>query len=737
MACGTGKTFTSLRIAEAHDAKRILFIAPSIALVGQARREYVRQSQSELDTLIVCSDTSAGRNSEDRGGNSLTDLLQLEAMVTEDPKIKERTTRALYGERKALSIRAEHLDAKSSAYDRAQALSRLDRAANSNTAELLCNVGIFSEGVDVPSLDAVIFLEPRKRQIDVVQAVGRVMRKAPGKKMGYVIVPVVIPEGKNALDALAKGTPGYKTVGAVLRALQSHDGRLRPDIARFVLLATPKTGAEEEPEDWSARRDTRDKGEPYHKETQQDDNAGNSGDKQEETLSADMFNLSPFQEGIFARLVDASGLGSQGKINADEIEYSVQFAARRFIEGGYAPLLAAALNEPYDNTAEEAARTKQTQSVCTVAALLIINGCLLHKRLCGIKSEHLGNLRGLEGLGAQSNLSEQLIGDWETILKHDYKPVFESALDVLLALPDEEEANNGLYRLIQCANSVADSLSDLGYDHAGPLYHRVLGSAESDGAFYTKNVSALLLARLALSGNDIDRNNPDTIKQFRVIDPACGTGTLLMAALKTIKDQAPKGTDQRQLHRDLVEHSLVGLDINRQATQLAASNLTLGAPDVDYQRMNIYTMPHGMIGQNVRCGSLELLARDDDSLFEQEFQSVLAAGGEQIDGRAEESVDTDGQFDMVIMNPPFSNNVKRGVKHGQSGKKELGRREQFIKSEIQTLMGQQAANCINSNSVSTFFTPLADMLLNNGKGTLAKVMPVTACVGSSGVDERK
>ena len=52
-----------------------------------------------------------------------------------------------------------------------------------------------SEGVDVPSLDAVLFLTPRNSQVDVVQSVGRVMRKAPNKELGYVILPVVIPAG--------------------------------------------------------------------------------------------------------------------------------------------------------------------------------------------------------------------------------------------------------------------------------------------------------------------------------------------------------------------------------------------------------------------------------------------------------------------------------------------------------------------------------------------------------------
>ena len=164
---------------------------------------------------------------------------------------------------------------------------------------------------------------------------------------------------------------------------------------------------------------------------------------------------------------------------------------------------------------------------------------------------------------------------------------------------------------------VADSLSELGYDHAGPLYHRILGSAKSDGAFYTNNVSALMLARLALSEDFADWSDPEAIARLRIMDPACGTGTLLMAAMQTIKARArvsratgtPPPPEQSVLHRRLVEDVLCGLDINRHAIQFAATNLTLGAPTVDYRRMNLFTLRHGpQPDGGVEAGSLEILA---------------------------------------------------------------------------------------------------------------------------------
>ena len=87
---------------------------------------------------------------------------------------------------------------------------------------ILFNVRCLSEGVDVPSLDAVIFLSPRKSQVDIVQTVGRVMRKAPGKKRGYVIIPLVVADDKSPEEVLERNKE-FSTVWQVLTALKSID----------------------------------------------------------------------------------------------------------------------------------------------------------------------------------------------------------------------------------------------------------------------------------------------------------------------------------------------------------------------------------------------------------------------------------------------------------------------------------------------------------------------------------
>lgn len=124
----------------------------------------------------------------------------------------------------ALLCEAQHIDGGMNASEKESKLAWLKADTPENTCRILSNVRCLSEGVDVPALDAVLFLTPRNSQIDVVQSVGRVMRNASGKKRGYVILPVVIPSGVAPHEALDDNVT-YKVVWQVLQALRSHDDR--------------------------------------------------------------------------------------------------------------------------------------------------------------------------------------------------------------------------------------------------------------------------------------------------------------------------------------------------------------------------------------------------------------------------------------------------------------------------------------------------------------------------------
>lgn len=117
-----------------------------------------------------------------------------------------------------------HIDGSMDATEKANRLEWLRAPVEDNHCKILFNVRCLSEGVDVPSLDAVLFLSPRKSMVDVVQTVGRVMRTSKGtnKERGYVIIPVVTPAGVPA-DAVLDNNKDFDTVWQVLRALKSID----------------------------------------------------------------------------------------------------------------------------------------------------------------------------------------------------------------------------------------------------------------------------------------------------------------------------------------------------------------------------------------------------------------------------------------------------------------------------------------------------------------------------------
>ena len=118
--------------------------------------------------------------------------------------------------------KAEHVDGTMNATEKEAKLTWLKSEPADNHCHILSNVRCLSEGVDVPALDAVLFLTPRNSQVDVVQSVGRVMRNAPGKTRGYVILPVVVPAGVEPDKAL-NNNEAFSVVWKVLQALRSHD----------------------------------------------------------------------------------------------------------------------------------------------------------------------------------------------------------------------------------------------------------------------------------------------------------------------------------------------------------------------------------------------------------------------------------------------------------------------------------------------------------------------------------
>ncbi len=126
---------------------------------------------------------------------------------------------------KNLEIKIDHIDGTMNCKERLEKLENLNQF-KPNTCKVLSNARCLSEGVDVPALDSVIFFDGKSAMVDIIQAVGRVMRKAKNKKRGYIILPIALTESEiKNLDEAVKNT-NFKNIWKVLKALRSHDTSL-------------------------------------------------------------------------------------------------------------------------------------------------------------------------------------------------------------------------------------------------------------------------------------------------------------------------------------------------------------------------------------------------------------------------------------------------------------------------------------------------------------------------------
>ena len=606
---------------------------------------------------------------------------------------------------KAMTIDAQHLDGTSSAVARHTALNWLSDGSASSP-RLITNAQLFTEGVDVPALNAIAFLDPRKSKIDTVQAVGRVMRKDrdnPDKIYGYIIVPVIVPPGSNLLETLKTDKARFQSLGNVMRALRSHDERFDTDLHLVLGQVVPATGGGGviPPEEVEIQQSLLD----------------------EETKQA-----------IFAQLTKDTGIGNAGKNTADDITIAINRAAAILQDKGATQLIAKTIGTPADNALES----------CKTAALLIANACIMHKRLD--ETGNLGELEKIETANTAANPPETLHHAWLTILEKDYSPIFQDAALLVKRITPLSEMHDAIRVLIECAMSSAATLNDMGFDHAGHLYHRVLGTAQSDGAFYTKNLSAYLLAGLTFDDGFTDWKSMNAVKRLRIADPACGTGTLLMAALNIIKRKAAKAQNlnpeqTEALHKHLVENAIYGFDINKYSVQLAACNLTIGAPNTDYSGMNLHTLQHGPLpgteGDNpdlVRHGALEILLGKQyaDLLQVADPEEIYSTDAE----RKKREFRAPENLDVVIYNPPFTDTSRIGNRFSVGTKRAMTDRLRLIKLNLESL-DPNAAKAIGKMSIGPFFTPLTTAILSKGNGKLAKVLPATACTSENGRAERQ
>ena len=132
-----------------------------------------------------------------------------------------------------LLCEVKHVDGRQNALSRSENLAWLKEEPEGGTCKILTNARCLTEGIDVPALDAILFMQPRRSKIDVVQAVGRVMRKSPGKRMGYIILPIARAPHADAQKTVSSSA--YEVVWDVINAISAHDDRFEAKVNQLKL----------------------------------------------------------------------------------------------------------------------------------------------------------------------------------------------------------------------------------------------------------------------------------------------------------------------------------------------------------------------------------------------------------------------------------------------------------------------------------------------------------------------
>ena len=764
----------------------------------------------------------------------------------------------------------EHLDASSNVTARDAAKQKLADASEESPYGIL-NVGIFGEGTDSPSLNAVAFLEARKSPIDVIQAVGRAMRTAPDKELGYIICPILIPADADPESWLSVSNmaEGWQELGQILLALRAHDQRIEDDLSDLLYLYVPsepevvravvaiareqgrnisywehigppgsaqealervgtqksepseefhlfdeppaqyealeptiiltvkplpqkqETPQEQEPSDAPAIAEDIDENFELRMDTVVREKPGSDGTRgkinMEKTIGKakrminndagvrqphpskrksrkrrsreevakesgkQMIMLSGLDEhgdAIKMNLLSKSGLSTNRVVrDLNILESSITEAAFHLRSDN----LTDSLNQHFglDQLNPDG---KKSADGCTIAALLMMNAAMLHQRISA--GRWLPGIRDLSAVKNDVGVVNKLTRQWQLIMQRDFLPIFTPAVDSIYAIQETGKTSGlerALHHITAEAERIAETYADMGADHAGPLFNRVIGNQSSDGAFFTRPVAASIAARLTLDAcGQQDWTDPEVWREHKTVDLACGSGTLLAAMLADMKRRARElGADEdliAQLQRVVVEDVLKGMDINPVSLQLAAAQLTAGNKDVRYRKMGLHLMPYGPSQydpSSVSAGTLELLGqraivrRDGELDIPDNAIGSQSIWGHGDDVELEDAVEAVKDARIVIMNPPFTRRAKMGEKFPKGTQRRLQARIDVMEQYL-VRSDEEMDDFMDKNALRPLFVALAEKVVRkHRRSIMTMINPTIALTGTSGRNERR
>ncbi len=368
-----------------------------------------------------------------------------------------------------------------------------------------------------------------------------------------------------------------------------------------------------------------------------------------------------------------------------------------------------------------------------MAATIMINALTFHLNLAG---QH--GVKNLNEILVDGKLTPTgVLEEWRKILGVNYWSIFSIAGDLLRSINPPSMALSAL----KIMRKTAERLNNLGvsqsHDLSGTVFQKLIADRKFLATFYTRPESAALLAHLAIP-DDGNWGKAKRVKDFRIADYACGTGTLIHAAYRRLNQlHWLAGGRPERLHAHMMKNALTACDVLPSSVHLAASMLSSSHPQERYDGARTIVMPYGKTEDgNVSIGSLDLLEGNGTISPLIPIHNGAALTGS---GKSDANLDVDMpplSQDLVIMNPPFTrpgsdwegaSRESDSYKHFQGLSTDLETQAKMASLEKKYARG----TCFHGYAgISSAFVALANNMVKKD-GTIALVLPMTALQGTS------
>ncbi|MBO3798909.1 MAG: N-6 DNA methylase [Thermoproteota archaeon] len=373
------------------------------------------------------------------------------------------------------------------------------------------------------------------------------------------------------------------------------------------------------------------------------------------------------------------------------------------------------------------------QKLLSTAGLLLLDAMVFQEVIAAFHKK----VPTLSVLIDSRNVKKELEASWDYIIKNiNYEPVMDIALKILKSMPASPVLDKQLRLILNLAYDIASSKVLLRHDLFGRIYHTLLLGklVKYYATYYTSIPAARLLARLLvnLPSKLVVENVPPTYNDepLRIVDFACGSGTLLSAIYKEIDAKyriESKEPNVDELHKYLIEEGIWGFDVLHHAVHLAATILALHNP-VPVDTSRLYALPLGKASEDmIYLGSVDFLKSREiaPKITFEEKRGV--GGGEKIGVKEKETEKVLlPNFHVCIMNPPFTRSVGGNLLFGS-----LPKRERIqLQKELSQILSKKNLSGIGQAGLGAVFVFLADEYLEEG-GRIGLVLPRAVLSGVS------